>query len=378
MLDNFYSRIGVTEKIRHYDSLIFTESTGHRGHIGRSVLPAPLHLLPSFATFPLLGWNDKLAVARAMLRIWASRGQPKLRRSMSMLEFLKQERQTGNAIQRFWRTVLVSALNEELDRIDAMHGITVFWKAFLSNRDGFLMGIPSVPLADLYASCGDRIARAGGQVMTRCGVAELLVERNRAIGVRLDNGSFIDSDYCVIAVTFDRLLKLLPPWLRDEGPFPGLSRFHVSPITGIHLWFDRMVMEEPFLTCVDQTIQWVFNKTKLCPALAATDPGQYLQIVISASYDLTDRSQQEIVDICVSDLARVLPLSRQAKLTRSVVIRENAATFSPEPGCDEWRPPTRTHISNLFLAGDWTQTGWPATMESAVRSGYQAAEAIIG
>jgi zeta-carotene desaturase len=125
-------------------------------------------------------------------------------------------------------------------------------------------------------------------------------------------------------------------------------------------------MSEPFITSVDGTIQWVFNRT-----------GQYLQIVISASHKLSNRSQQEITDICRRELDDLLPGARGAQLQRSIVVRENAATFSPEPGCDEWRPRQKTSISNLFLAGDWTQTGWPATMEGAVRSGYQAAEGIL-
>src|SRR5204862_2667314 len=146
-----------------------------------------------------------------------------------------------------------------------------------------------------------------------------------------------------------------------------LRNLHVSPITGIHLWFDRKVMAEPFVTSVDQTIQWVFNK----------QAGRYLQIVISASHGFSPRSQQEVVELCTEELAQVLPAAREAKLVRSIVIRENAATFSPQPGCDRWRPQQRTPIRNLMLAGDWTQTGWPATMESAVRSGYRAAEAIL-
>src|SRR5207302_4346466 len=133
-----------------------------------------------------------------------------------------------------------------------------------------------------------------------------------------------------------------------------------------HTWFHREVMEEPFLTSVDHTIQWVFNRT-----------GAYVQIVISVSRGLSNRSQPEIVDICLRELTDLLPAADKAQLTRAVVIRENAATFSPAPGSDRWRPSQKTSIPNLFLAGDWTETGWPATMEGAVRSGYLAAEAIL-
>jgi uncharacterized protein with NAD-binding domain and iron-sulfur cluster len=140
------------------------------------------------------------------------------------------------------------------------------------------------------------------------------------------------------------------------------------------LWFDRDVMTEPFLTSVDQTIQWVFNRNKLA---STPGTGQYLQVVISASHALAQYSQQDIINLCRKEVADLIPATREAKTTRAVVVRENAATFSPVPGSDRWRPTERTPIKNLLLAGDWTRTGWPATMEGAVRSGYRAAEAIL-
>jgi uncharacterized protein with NAD-binding domain and iron-sulfur cluster len=162
-------------------------------------------------------------------------------------------------------------------------------------------------------------------------------------------------------------MKLLPEPLRTEEPFSDVQHLRMSPITGVHLWFSERVMTEPFLTSVDQTIQWIFNKRD----------GEYLQIVISASRNLSDLSQQDVVDLCLREMDKLLPGMRKAQLVRSVVIRENSATFSPEPGCDQWRPQTRTPVRNLLLAGDWTRTGWPATMEGAVRSGYRAAEIVL-
>jgi uncharacterized protein with NAD-binding domain and iron-sulfur cluster len=148
-----------------------------------------------------------------------------------------------------------------------------------------------------------------------------------------------------------------------------------SPITGVHLWFDRPVMSEPFLTLLDHTTQWVFNKTLLYGVPAGQR--QYLQLVISASYDLVARSRQEVIDLCRSELAEILPASRNARLEKATVVKEIAATFSPQPGVDKWRLPQTSSVANLYLAGDWTRTGWPSTMEGAVRSGYLAAEALL-
>jgi zeta-carotene desaturase len=365
-LEDFYRRVGVADKIRYYDELLFSDSKRRRGVIKRSSLPAPFHTAPSFAAFPLLSLKDKYSIARAMLQILRAGGTPKLVSGVTMLEWLRQQKQTAAAIDRFWRVVLVSALNEDLDRTDANSGILVFWKAFLSNSIGFGMGVPAVPLADLYASCADRIERRGGEVRTRCSAGELCVSNGSVAGVRLENEGEVTADYYVCAMPFDRLLKVLPVALRENEIFANLEHLCVSPITGVHMWFDRSVMPEPFLTSVDGTIQWVFNRT-----------GQYVQIVISASYGLSNRSQQEIIDICRRELSDLLPAVKDAQLQRAVVIRENAATFSPAPGSDQWRPSQKTIIRNLFLAGDWTKTGWPATMEGAVRSGYLAAEAIL-
>ena len=363
-LEDFYRRIGASGKIRYYDTLIFSGARGERTVLRPSSLPAPLHLAPSFAAARFLNWQDKIGIARALFSIIRCAGKPVFASPISMLDWLKQQGQTQQATDRFWGIVLVSALNEDLDRMDAAYGIAVFWKAFLSNRDGFAVGIPAVPLAELYTISNERI-----DVRTRCGVAELLIEEGSAAGVRLDDGSEIRAEYCIAATTSDRLTQMLPPALGNRDGFANLSKFEVSPITSVHLWFDRPVMQEPFLTALDRTIQWVFNKT--------TTSGEYLQIVISASHALSGKPQKEIIELCRRELSELIPRTAGVEPTRSIVVRENAATFSPLPGCDRWRPTQRTSIRNLFIAGDWTQTGWPATMEGAVRSGYLAAEGIL-
>jgi uncharacterized protein with NAD-binding domain and iron-sulfur cluster len=188
------------------------------------------------------------------------------------------------------------------------------------------------------------------------------------------------------------LPSLLPAAVVERhAEFRNLSRLRSSPITGVHLWLDREVMSEPFLTVVDRTTQWIFNKTALSKSASNGANGssgaigsksentarQYLQMVISASYDLIPRSRQEILALAWRELCEVVPAAREARLVKGTVIKETSATFSPEPGCDRWRPAQTSPIANLYLAGDWTATGWPATMEGAVRSGYLAAEAIL-
>ena len=392
-LSDFYRRVGAEEKIRFYDRLYFVDAHGVRSTIEAAPLPPPLHMMPSFLLFGALSFADKRSIADAMLAIARAGGRPANAKGVSMLDWLRRMKQTNGAIERFWRVVLVSALDEDLAKTDAHYGIDVFWKAFLGSKTGYRVGIPSVPLADLYEGCRDSVANKGGEVRLRCGVRRIRVESGRCEGAVLDDGSEITADACVLAVPHDVALALLPPQMSASGAtLENVRRIATSPITGVHLWFDRTVMTEPFLTLLDHTTQWIFNKSLLGAenetngararqmggAVQESEAaGQYLQLVISASYDLVPRSRQEIIDLCRRELLDVLPAAAEAKLLKATVVKEVNATFSPEPGVDAWRPGQQTPVRNLFLAGDWTQTGWPATMEGAVRSGYLAAESLL-
>jgi len=384
-LADFYNRIGSADKIKFFDRLFFLDPQGRRGEMQSGILPAPFHMTGSFAKFAPLALRDKFSIARAMLDILRVKGKPADLAEpggISMLEWLGRRGQTQGAIDRFWRVVLVSALNEELDRTDARFGVDVFWEAFLSNRTGYRMGVPAVPLANLYDGCKLEIEKRAGEVTLRAPVRGLKIESGEISGVRFDEAKEETADAYVFAVPHTALAELLPESVKQSDPsLANLDKISVSPITGVHFWFDRQVMKEPFVTLLDATTQWIFNKTGLygdSNEAGKTAAGeQYLQLVISASYDLLQKSRQEIVDLCLQEVRHALPAAREAQLLKATVIKEATATFSPEPGVDRWRPGQETSVRGLFLAGDWTATGWPATMEGAVRSGYLAAEAVL-
>jgi len=219
-------------------------------------------------------------------------------------------------------------------------------------------------------------------VNLRASVRGLKIENGEIAAVRFDEGKEENADAYVFAVPHTALAELLPESVKQSDPsLANLDKIKVSPITGVHFWFDRQVMKEPFVTLLDTRTQWIFNKTELYEDINGrankTDGGQYLQLVVSASYELLPKSRQEIIDLCLSEVRHALPTAREAQLVKATVIKEAAATFSPEPGVDRWRPKQETSVRGLFLAGDWTATGWPATMEGAVRSGYLAAEAVL-
>ncbi len=384
-LEDFYRRVGSAGKIKFFDRMVLLDPQGRRGEMHAGILPAPFHMTGSFLTFSPLALKDKLAIARAFYSILQSGGHPSdvdEPGGISMLEWLRRHKQTPAAISRFWRVVLVSALSEELDRIDARYGIDVFWKAVLSNKTGYRMGIPAVALGDLYEGCRAAIAQKGGEVIFRSPLRGLRIENGKLTAVLFDGDREESADAYVLALPHLALSELLPESLkRADTSLGNLDKIIDAPITGVHLWFDRQVMTEPFISLLDTTTQWIFNKTALYAgangASPARDKGQYLQLVISASYDLLQKPRQEIIDLCLKEVRHALPAAREAKLLKATVIKEAAATFSPQPGVDRWRPIQQTSIGGLFLAGDWTATGWPATMEGAVRSGYLAAEAVL-
>jgi squalene-associated FAD-dependent desaturase len=380
-LADFYERVGAGDKIRYYDKLYFVDAQGRRSTIQAAPLPPPLHMMPSFLFFGALTFADKRGIANAMLAIATAGGNPPDLEGVSMLDWLVRMKQTRSAIERYWRVVLVSALDEELAQTDARYGIEVFWKAFLGSRAGYRVGIPLVPLADLYDGCREAIVRKGGEVRMRASVRDIRVNQNQFAGAVLADGTLLTADACVCSVPQNEVLELLPAEFTGPGTaLEGVRQIKTSPITGVHLWYDRQVMSEPFLTLLDHTTQWVFNKSELSARDGETGKkggSQYLQLVISASYDLVPKSRQEIIDLCVRELADVLPATRDAKLVKATVVKEVNATFSPAVGVDRYRPGQQSAVKNLILAGDWTRTGWPSTMEGAVRSGYLGAEAVL-
>src|SRR5450432_3781017 len=216
-LADFYKRIGASQKIRFYDRLYFVDAAGRRSTMESSCLPPPLHMAPSFLFFNAFGLAEKRCIAHALLAISRSGGHPPEIDGISMLDWLRRMKQTPAAIDRFWRVVLVSALDEELARTDARYGIEVFWKAFLANKGGYRVGIPSVPLGDLYDGCREAIVRKGGEVRMRANVREIRVSGERFEGAVLADGTEIRADACICSVPQNEILELLPGELAGPG-----------------------------------------------------------------------------------------------------------------------------------------------------------------
>jgi squalene-associated FAD-dependent desaturase len=365
----FYQRTGVADKIRWWDSLTFFEPGGRASVIGSSPLPAPLHTSLSFLRASCLSFVDKFSIARAMLSLMRSLPRDT---GETFLDWLHRHGQTPRAIERFWKTVLVSALNEDLDRMSVSYAAQVFRESFLKSAAAGRMGVPTVPLTELYNAAGDYIRARNGDVQFRVPIDCFRPQESTVI---LTSGSQeLLFDYAVIAVPFDGLERMLPRESEADSLRTMLARFEPSPITGIHLWFDRQITNLDHAVLLDRTIQWMFHKSRLQER--GEKDGSYIELVVSSSKGLVERSRTEIIELALQELREFFPAAREAQLLKSTVIKEVHATYSPAPGLDGYRPGNVTAWPGVFLAGDWTNTGWPATMEGAVRSGYFAAQAL--
>ena len=378
---DFYRRARVQDKIRWYEKLTFLEPGGRASVITPSALPAPLHTALAFLQADCLSFRDKMAISRAMAALAPSIPPDS---GESFLDWLKRHGQTEQAIERFWKTILVSALNEDLDHVSVPYAAQVVRESFLKSAAAGLMGIPTVPLTELYSQTGDYIRARGGEIQFRAGVESFRAETSEVAVTT--NGQEQKFDYLLLAVPFDILARILPDTPSAALLAAALGQFSTSPITGIHLWFDRQISDLDHAVLLDRTIQWMFHKSRLIdvhndvrnnePRDNVNGRGSYVELVVSCSRSLVEKSKSEIVEMAVKEAEEFFPDACEAKLLKSTVIKEVHATYSPRPGIDQYRPKPVTAWPRVFLAGDWTATGWPATMEGAVRSGYLAAEAL--
>lgn len=362
----FLMRIGSSGTVHFQQELRIPLRCGGTPTILRSsLLPGPLHLAPSLIRFRPLSLRDRIGVLRAGLALL-------VRHSSAEEDFgswLNRHSQSEQAVLRLWNPISMATLNASVDRVSAAAGRQVFRDAFFV-PGGANMGLFTGPLSEVFEGAGSYVERLGGEVRTRAAVARVLVEDGAVRGVALVDGEIIEGDAVVIAVPPEIASKLLAEWPEFSTLPAAAARLEFSPIVDVHLWFDRPVMEEPFLIAVEAPIQALFDLAQIHGIEAS---GSHLVVSQSAADGWMTRSSEEIVRLTQDALHDLLPDARGATCLRSRVIRHPRATFVPAPGAASLRPKARTSIDGLFLAGDWTDTGWPSTIEGAIRSGVAAA-----
>jgi squalene-associated FAD-dependent desaturase len=375
-LIDLYRRLDVSDAIRWFDRLTFIEPGGRRSILEPSFLPAPFHDLPAFLRASAFTFSDKLAIGRGMSAFIA--GIPK-DSDENFAHWLQRHGQTRGAIERFWKPVLVSALNEDPDHMSVHYAGQVIRKSLLLSPGAGRMGVPAIPLSDLYSRAIDYVQSRGGKVELSSAPESFRWSEETQQWMVVTESDNFTTDAIILALAFEGLSKLLPALPRNleaEQLALNLECFEHSPITGIHLWFDREVTDLEHAILLDATIQWMFHKSRLQREKRRGEPGSYLELVVSASKSLVGMQRQEIIDLALRELVEFFPLVAQAKLLKATVVKEVRATYSIRPQLDLLRPSTASPWPRVFLAGDWVATGWPATMEGAVRSGYLAAEAV--
>jgi squalene-associated FAD-dependent desaturase len=375
-LIELYRRLGVSASIRWFDRITLLEPGGRASVLRASALPAPFHTMPAFLRAPAFTSADKLAIARGM-REFVFGIPPDSAENFQ--EWLIRHGQTARAIEHFWKPVLVSALNEDLDRMSVRYAGQVIRLSLLRSPGAGHMGVPTIPLSELYNQAIQYIEQRRGRVKLRTAAERFCWSgQSQQWTVKTEKESFT-SDAIIFALAFEGLSKVLPAMPQAPGVdlLAGhLARFEHSPITGIHLWFDREITGLEHAMLLGRTIQWMFHKSRLQPATRGGEKGSYVELVVSSSKSMIALERQEIIDLAVRELAEFFPVAGEAKLVKAAVVKEVRATYSIRPQLDSIRPTAISPWPRVFLAGDWTATGWPATMEGAVRSGYLSAEAV--
>ncbi|WP_405014113.1 hydroxysqualene dehydroxylase HpnE [Kitasatospora sp. NBC_01539] len=342
------------------------------GRLRRAGLPVPLHLAASLGGYPHLGPADRLRVVRAALALKALDLADPALDDLSFGEWLRRQGQTPATVAALWDLVGVATLNATAEQTSLALAAMVFKTGLLSDPGASDIGMANVPLGEIHHDAAlAELERAGVQVRLRTRAAEIKPADRHA--VRLEDGELLTADTVVLAGAQEAAAALLPP-----GAIPAqhrLSALGHAPILNVHVVYDRTLLRQPFFAALGSPVQWVFDRT---PHSGLAVPGaQYLALSQSAVQDEIDLPVAELRARYLPELERLIPGARTAEVLDFFVTRERTATFDPAPGTARLRPGARTDVPGLLLAGSWTATGWPATMESAVRSGHAAADAEL-
>ncbi len=338
-------------------------------------LPAPLHVLVGLLRLKTIPFSHRLRLLSIGIELLASSRQKEQELELLTVDqWLSSLKQTPENRKYLWDILAVGTLNDDPSTVSALLFYRVLKAAFLGSRVNSGLLVPKVGLSELLVNPAAKFIEShGGEILTSAGVDGVEIRDQRVEEVRIGRKKFKGAAY-VSAIPYHSLAALLEGGRRGTNPpVENLGKFKSSPIITLHLWLDRPVMEHEFVATLDSTIQWIFNKSKMYQS-DQQDGKQYLSLVISGAERYVQWPGEKLVNVAMKELRDLLPAAGGARVLHSIVIKEKRATFSPRPGIESIRPGTETSISNFFLAGDWTNTGYPATIEGAIISGIKAAE----
>lgn len=384
-------RIGCPDIVRYQDRLevavIDPESKGHHvsliaasqprslARLGWQLLPAPLHLFPSLLSYEHLDMGEK---ARLALAIEPIRRMSEFERlaldRQSFAHWLRDHRQSKRAIERFWDLIILPTCNDRAADVSATQAIQVLQEGFSRDARAADIGVFTRGLGEVADAALRRLRERGARLELNTSVRSITAGEYEAISVQYGRDGQIDVGAIVLALPPKQALELIPAGWRRREPFWRLGQHEVSPIINVHMQWDRQVMRRDFVASLDPDAQFIFHRSQIH---GWQTPPHWISVSLSGAHDLIDRPQDEIVQRVERAVRRALRRTAGAELMAARVVKETEATFRPRPGMNAHRLRPRTSIRNLVVAGAWTATGWPATMESAVRSGHAAARALL-
>ena len=376
----FFERIGVGDlwHVQPRLNVDVYDRAGRRGKLYGLGGPAPAHLLAAFVTYRHLTLGDKCRAIRGVIAAMLADRRSDEMDTTSFYDWLRAHGQSERCIYNLWNVIIEGTLNDNIRDVSAAMGLMIIQDGLLQGRREINLGYPKAPLGQAVGVPSEAYLRQlGVRTILGCPVhaieadADGLVQRVAASGERV-----FSADAYVSAAPFWILPTLIPDHLADKAPFDSLTGLQASPIVNVHLKYDRPVMDGDFCYFLDSPLQWVFNDS-LIRGSDGSRGGQVLTVSISAAWDHIDLPRTELASRIADEMRTTFPKARQAQLVNSTVVKQRNATFRCTPGAQRFRPGPVTASPNLFLAGEWTDTGWPSTMEGAIISGYNAAAAVM-
>ena len=368
--DGFLRRIGASDSLVYQERLDVPIRCGESSAAVCSTgwLPGILHLAPSLSSYPLLTVRERLQAARAGLALLAMRRRSK---DQSFGSWLDASGQTARTIGRLWDPIIVATLNAHIDDVSVLPARHVLRDGFF-DPEGAGLGHFVRPLGEIFRSAASYIEAHGGEVRLSAPVKTIRAGAGGGFSIELRSGGTapetLDAAAVITAVPPSDLSRMIDDPQLDKTLVQALE-LRWEPIVDVHLWFGRQVLDtSAFFVAVESDVQAVFDLPR-----ERGRGGSHLVISLSAASDWIDQESEAIVARLTEDLVRLLPSARGARLERQLVLKHCRATFLPAPGADALRPGAKTSLEGLYLAGDWTATGWPSTVEGAIRSGVAAA-----
>lgn len=342
-----------------------------------SSLPKPFDVAIGMLKFKLFSFGDRRRMMNVgrYLKKWNADVEHSLA-NLTVDHWLKNLNQSDEVCRCFWNPIAISVMNDLPERSSALLFARALRAAFFGTRSDSAVLIPTIGQTELYIDKAiEFIRKQNGVIRINTEVTELVIDDGKIHGVRLQNGESIASKCVIAAVPYFSLERLIPKAYQSLKSFCDLAKLSSAPIISIHLWFDTEFMEQEFVGVIGKSVQWIFNRRKIIQE--SKSRGGYVSCVISGAYELIDFSKDKLVGIALNDIQNMYPESKKARLIHSVVIKEKRATLADTATIDSCRPEANTPIDNFYLAGDWTATGLPATIEGAVKSGFTAADLVL-